>query len=92
MAGYYDIPSGVRPSVRTISDRLLEYLFTDFFFKFCIHIVIRDMRYAIVNGKNLSILTELLPLFILENLFPAYYPLPIYDISMELNSYVYHKR
>ena len=57
MAGYYDIPSGVRlyvcPSAPFPIDNLSICSWN--FFKFCIHIVIRDEWYGIVNGQNLSI-------------------------------------
>ena len=52
MAGYYDKLSGVRPSVPFPIDNLS--ICSRIFFKFCIHIVIRDEWYGIVNGQNLS--------------------------------------
>ena len=55
VSGYYVIPLGVclsvRPSVR--AHHLSFY--SRNFFKFCIHIVIGDEWYGIVNGQNSSI-------------------------------------
>ena len=48
----------VRPSVLTISGR-----FNGIFFKFCIHIVIGDEWYGIVNGQNPSIFNGVTALF-----------------------------
>ena len=47
---------------------------------------------GLLVGKIRPFLIELLPLFILEKQFLAYYSLTIYDISMKLHSYVYHQR
>ena len=55
MAGYYGVPSCVRPSVLTITDQKLECLRN--FYKSCIHIVIGDEwhMYVIVNAQDTSI-------------------------------------
>ena len=67
----------VHPSVRPCSPFPINYLsiYSQNFFKFCIHIVIGDEWYGIVNGQNPSILTELLPFFVLENGFWPVIPL-----------------
>ena len=69
VSGYYVIPFGVcpsvRPSVRPCSpfpiDNLSIYSWN--FFKFCIHIVIGDEWYGIVNGQNPSIFNGVTALF-----------------------------
>ena len=61
VSGYYVIPFGVcpsvRPSVRLCSPFPIDNLsiYSRNFFKFCIHIVIGDEWYGIVNGQNPSI-------------------------------------
>ena len=60
------------------------------FFRFGMHIAIGDEWYGIIDGQNPSILTEFLPLFILEKQFLAYYSFTICDITMDLHSIVYH--
>ena len=58
VSGYYDIPFGVcpsvRPSVRPCSPFPIDNLsiYSRIFFKFCIHIVIGNEWYGIVNGQN----------------------------------------
>ena len=54
---YYVIPFGVCPSVRPCSPFPIDNLsiYSRIFFKFCIHIVIGDKWYGIVNGQNPSI-------------------------------------
>ena len=56
----------VRPSAPFPIYNLSRVIFHGFFFKLCIHIVIRDEWYGIVNGQNPSIFNRVLPLFILE--------------------------
>ena len=72
----------VRPSVRPCSPFPIDNLsiYSRIFFKFCIHIVIGDEWYGIVNGQNPSILTELLPFFVLEKWFLACYSFTVHDI------------
>ena len=61
MAGYNDIPSGVRPSVCASVRASAPFPIDNLsicslnFFKFCIHIVIGDERYGIVDGQNQSL-------------------------------------
>ena len=47
---------------------------------------------GLLMGEIRPFLAELLPLFILEKQFLAYYSFTIYDISMKLHNYVYHQR
>ena len=65
VSGYYVIPFGVCPSVRPCSPFLIDNLsiYSRNFFKFCIHIVIGDEWYGIVNGQNLSIFNGVTALF-----------------------------
>ena len=64
---YYVIyPSvSVRPSVRPCSPFQIDNLsiYSRNFFKFCIHIVIGDEWYGIVNGQNPSIFNGVTALF-----------------------------
>ena len=55
----------VRPSVRPCSPFPTDYLsiYSRNFFKFCIHIVIGDEWYGIVNGQNPSIFNGVTALF-----------------------------
>ena len=65
MSGYYVIPFGVCPSVRPCSPFPIDNLsiYSRIFFKFCIHIVIGDEWYGIVNGQNPSIFNGVTALF-----------------------------
>ena len=72
----------VRPSVRPCSPFPIDNLsiYSRIFFKFCIHIVIGDEWYEIVNGQICPFLTELLPFFVLEKWFLACYSFTVHDI------------
>ena len=65
VARYYVIPFGVCPSVRPCSPFPIDNLsiYSRNFFKFCIHIVISDEWYGIVNGQNPSIFNGVTALF-----------------------------
>ena len=65
MSRYYVIPFDVFPSVRPCSPFPIDNLgiYSRNFFKFCIHIVIDDEWYGIVNGQNLSIFNGVTALF-----------------------------
>ena len=69
VSGYYVIPFGVcpsvRPSVRPCSPFPIDNLsiYSRIFFKFCIHIVIGNEWYGIVNGQNPSIFNGVSALF-----------------------------
>ena len=69
----------VRPSVLTIPIDNLS-IYSQNFFKFCIHIVIGDEWYGIVNGQNLSIFNGVTALFVLEKWFLACYSFTVHDI------------
>ena len=74
VSGYYVIPFGVcpsvGPSVRPCSPFPIDNLSIDSwnFFKFCIHIVIGNEWYGIVNGQNLSIFNGVTALFRIDKL------------------------
>ena len=70
----------VRLSIRPCSPFPIDNLsiYSRIFFKFSIHIVIGDEWYGIVNGQNPSILTELLPFFVLEKWFLACYSFTVH--------------
>ena len=65
VSGYYVIPFGVYPSVRPCSPFPIDNLsiYSRNFFKFCIHIVIGNEWYGIVNGQNPSIFNGVTALF-----------------------------
>ena len=67
VSGYYVIPFGVCPSVRPCSPFQIDNLsiYSRNFFKFCIHIVIGDEWYGIVNGQNPSIFNGVTALFLI---------------------------
>ena len=71
----------VCPSVRPCSPFPIDNLsiYSRNFFKFCIHIVIGDEWYGIVNGQNPSIF-NVLPFFALEKWFLACYSFTVHDI------------
>ena len=65
VSGYYVIPFGVCPSVRPCSPFPIDNLsiYSQNIFKFCMHIVIGDEWYGIVNGQNPSIFNGVTALF-----------------------------
>ena len=65
VARYYVIPFCVCPSIRPCSPFPIDNLsiYSRNFFKFCIHIVIGDEWYGIVNGQNPSIFNGVTALF-----------------------------
>ena len=72
----------VCPSVRPCSPFPFDNLsiYSRNFFKFCIHIVIGDEWYGIVNGQNLSIFNGVKSFFVLEKWFLACYSFTVHDI------------
>ena len=70
----------VRPSVLTISDRKLEYLFTEFFSNFAYILLSAMSGMGLLIGKICPFLTELLPFFVLEKWFLACYSFTVHDI------------
>ena len=70
----------IRPSVLTISDRSLEYLFTEFFSNFAYILLSAMSGMGLLMGKIRPFLTELLPFFVLEKWFLACYSFTVHDI------------
>ena len=62
------------------------------FFKFCIHIVIGDEWYGIVNGQNPTIFDGVTALSHFKKWFLACYSFTVYDIWMKLHRYVEQQR
>ena len=62
------------------------------FFKFCIHIVIGDEWYGIVNGQNPTIFDGVTALSPFKKWFLACYSFTVYDIWMKLHRYVEQQR
>ena len=62
------------------------------FFKFCIHIVIGDEWYGIVNGRNPTIFDGVTALSPFKKWFLACYSFTVYDIWMKLHRYVEQQR
>ena len=82
VARYYVIPFGVCLSVRLCSPFPIDNLsiYSQNFFKFCIHIVIGDEWYGIVNGQNPSIFNGVTALFRIGKWFLACYSFTVHDI------------
>ena len=69
-----------------------KYLFMEFFSSLEYILLSGISGMGLLMGEIRPFITELLPLFILEKQFLAYYSFTIYDISRKLHSYVYHQR
>ena len=74
VSGYYVIPFGVCPSVRTSDCPCSPFpidnlsIYSRNFFKFCIHIVIGNEWYGIGNGQNPYIFNGVTALFRIEKM------------------------
>ena len=62
------------------------------FFEFCIHIVIGDEWYGIVNGQNPTIFDGVTALSPFKKWFLACFSFTVYDIWMKLHRYVEQQR
>ena len=62
------------------------------FFEFCIHIVIGDEWYGIVNGQNPTIFDGVTALSPFKKWFLACFSFTVYDIWMKLHRYVQQQR
>ena len=62
------------------------------FFSNCIHIVIGDEWYGIVNGQNPTIFDGVSALSPFKKWFLACYSFTVYDIWMKLHRYVEQQR
>ena len=88
--GFWPVVHFIRPCSLFPIDNLSIY--AQNFFKFCIHIVIGDECYGIVNGQNLTIFDGVTALFPFKKWFLACYSFTVYDIWMKLHRYVEQQR
>ena len=72
--------SGARRLVRPATTALNLSIYAQNFFKFCIHIVIGDEWYGIVNGQNPTIFDGVTALSPFKKWFLACYSFTVYDI------------
>ena len=88
--GFWPVVHFIRPCSLFPIDNLSIY--AQNFFKFCIHIVIGDERYGIVNGQNPTIFDGVTALSPFKKWFLACFSFTVYDIWMKLHRYVEQQR
>ena len=88
--GFWPVVHFIRPCPLFPIDNLSIY--AQIFFKFCIHIVIGDEWYGIVNGQNPTIFDGVTALSPFKKWFLACYSFTVYDIWMKLHRYVEQQR
>ena len=88
--GFWPVVHFIRPCSLFPIDNLSIY--AQNFFKFCIHIVIGDEWYGIVNGQNPTILDGVTALSPFKKWFLACFSFTVYDIWMKLHRYVEQQR
>ena len=88
--GFWPVVHFIRPCWLFPIDNLSIY--AQNFFKFCIHIVIGDEWYWIVNGQNATIFDGVTALSPFKKWFLACYSFTVYDIWMKLHRYVEQQR
>ena len=88
--GFWPVVHFIRPCSLFPIDNLSIY--AQNFFKFCIHIVIGDEWYGIVNGQNPTIFDGVTALSAFKKRFLACYSFTVYAIWMKLHRYVEHQR
>ena len=88
--GFWPVVHFIRPCSLFPIDNLSIY--AQNFFKFCIHIVIGDEWYGIVNGQNPTIFDGVTALSPFKKWFLACYSFTVYDIWMKLHWYVEQQR
>ena len=88
--GFWPVVHFIRPCSLFPIDNLSIY--AQNFFKFCIHIVIGDEWYGIVNGQNLTIFDGVTALSPFKKWFLACFSSTVYDIWMKLHRYVEQQR
>ena len=88
--GFWPVVHFIRPCSLFPIDNLSIY--AQNFFKFCIHIVIGDEWYGIVNGQNPTIFDGVTALSPFKKWFLACYSFTVYDIWMKLHRYVEQQR
>ena len=88
--GFWPVVHFIRPCSLFPIDNLSIY--AQNFFKFCIHIVIGDEWFGIVNGQNPTIFDGVTALSPFKKWFLACYSFTVYDIWMKLHRYVEQQR
>ena len=88
--GFWPVVHFIRPCSLFPIDNLSIY--AQNFFKFCIHIVIGDEWYGIVNGQNPTIFNGVTALSPFKKWFLACFSFTVYDIWMKLHRYVEQQR
>ena len=88
--GFWPVVHFIRPCSLFPIDNLSIY--AQNFFEFCIHIVIGDEWYGIVNGQNPSIFDGVTALSPFKKWFLACFSFTVYDIWMKLHRYVEQQR
>ena len=88
--GFWPVVHYIRPCSLFPIDNLSIY--AQNFFKFCIHIVIGDEWYGIVNGQNPTIFDGVTALSPFKKCFLACFSFTVYDIWMKLHRYVEQQR
>ena len=86
--GFWPVVNFIRPC----SLFPIDNFYAQNFFKFCIHIVIGDEWYGIVNGQNPTIFDGVTALSPFKKWFSACYSFTVYDIWMKLHRYVEQQR
>ena len=88
--GFWPVVHFIHPCSLFPIDNLSIY--AQNFFEFCIHIVIGDERYGIVNGQNPTIFDGVTALSPFKKWFLACFSFTVYDIWMKLHRYVEQQR
>ena len=88
--GFWPVVHFIRPCSLFSTDNLSIY--AQNIFKFCIHIVIGDEWYGIVNGQNPTIFDGVTALSPFKKRFVACYSFTVYDIWMKRHRYVEQQR
>ena len=88
--GFWPVVHFIRPCSLFPIDNLS--IIAQNFFIFCIHIVIGDEWYGIVNGQNPTIFDGVTALSPFKKWFMACYSFTVYDIWLKLHRYVEQQR
>ena len=88
--GFWPVVHFIRPCSLFPIDNLSIY--AQNFFKFCIHIVIGDEWYGIVNGQNPIFFDGVTALSPFKKWFLTCFSFTVYDIWMKLHRYVEQQR
>ena len=88
--GFWPVVHFIRPCSLFPIDN--SSIYAQNFFKFCIHIVIGDEWYGIVNGQNPTIFDGVTALSPFKKWFLACFSFTVYDIWTKLHRYVEQQR